>query len=382
VVVAAATAIASLGAGAASLAPQLDALYDNGALAIQTAVLTTLASVDPASATPRTQQALSGPLPLKLAAISSLFTLSTPQSITTLTDLILDPDPRIASDAMNYLSYLPAASVTPAMKANVKALLKAPYNFEIVDGVAWMAGSFGWTDFAASLAAIYPLETGDTQMNARINILWALGNIGTSAQVPIFELGLKDDQRLVALQAAASYQQITGIDVSSQVPLESIVQATTPSAKEVQEATNSIVVVETNRGVIVIQMLAEAPLNAVNFTRLVSSGFYDGLTFPRVIPDFIAQGGDPLGDGFGTSAHFVRDEFGQQPHVQGAVGLATEGKDTGSCQFFFDLTWNEQLDGSYTVFGRVLSDLSTIDSLEVGDTIEQAFVIPGLFGYP
>lgn len=375
VVVAAATATESLGAGAASLVPQLQTLYDGGAIAIQTAVLGALVAANPTVAAPLVEAALSAPLPLALVAVSALGTLNTSEGLDSLTNLILDPDPRLASQAMGTLSSLPAASITPAMKTNARKALDESTNFEVIDGVSWVAGSFGWTDFAAGLAAVYAKEGGDPNMNARINILWALGNIGSAADLPTIKLGLKDDQRLVALQAAASYQQLTGVNVSSEVPLESIVHATTPSYDEVESAIHSLVVLETNRGVITIQMLSATPLNAVNFVKLVESGFYNGLTFPRVIPNFIAQGGDPLGDGFGTSKQFVRDEFSQIPHLQGAVGLATEGKDTGSCQFFINLTWNEQLDGNYTVFGEVVSDLSTTDTLEVGDTIRDAYVV-------
>jgi cyclophilin family peptidyl-prolyl cis-trans isomerase len=283
----------------------------------------------------------------------------------------------LAIEAMGDLSNLAVANVTAAMKSNAAAALAASNNFEVASGVSWLAGSFGWTDFAPNLAAAYAYQGGDPNINGRINILWALGQIGNSAQLPVVQQGLKDDQRLVALQAASTYLALTGMNVSSQVPLQSIVPPTviTPSAGAIEAAVNSRVVMQTERGNLVIQMLSAAPLSAVNFTNLVNSGFYNGLDFHRVIPNFITQGGDPLGDGYGGTA-FVRDELSQVPHLQGAVGLATLGKDTGSCQFFFDLTWNESLDGNYTVFGAVDTDLSTIDAIEEGDKILSAYIIP------
>jgi cyclophilin family peptidyl-prolyl cis-trans isomerase/HEAT repeat protein len=379
VVIAAAGATASLGSAASSLGSQLAADYDGGSVAVQTAVIVALATTDPTDAFPRAEAALSSnaALPLRIASVDALYYIGTPAALTTLTGLIVSTNHSLAIEAMGDLSNLSAANVTAAMKSNAAAALAASTSFEVASGVSWLAGSFGWTDFAPTLAADYANQGGDPNIDGRINILWALGQIGSSAQLPVVQQGLKDDQRQVALQAAASYQALTGMNVSSQVPLQSIVSPTiiTPSAFAVQAAVNSRVVMQTARGNLVIQMLSSAPLSAVNFTNLVNSGFYNGLDFHRVIPNFIAQGGDPLGDGYGATT-FVRDEFSQVPHLQGAVGLATLGKDTGSCQFFFDLSWNESLDGNYTLFGTVDTDLSTIDALEEGDKIESAYVVP------
>jgi cyclophilin family peptidyl-prolyl cis-trans isomerase/HEAT repeat protein len=380
VVVAAASAVGSLGSAAATLAPQMETLYDasGDAVAVQTALLPAIVATDPTGATTRVQDALSGALPLQLVGIAALGTLGTPAALATLTDLILNPDARIACQAMSVLCGVPAAQITATMQANAAQALASTHNFEVVQGVSFMAATFGWSAFAPGLVTAYPFETGDPNINGRINSLWALGYIGNSAaDLPTINLGLADDQRLVSLQASISYQQLTGVNVSSQVPLESIVVATTPSKDDIQNALGSLVVLETTRGQVVLQMLSQTPLNAVNFVKLASSGFYDGLTFPRVIPNFIAQGGDPLGDGYGASRHFVRDEFSQVPHRRGTVGLATEGKDTGSCQFFFNTRWNENLDGIYTVFAEVYAGLDVVDAIEEGDSIVKAIVIPG-----
>jgi cyclophilin family peptidyl-prolyl cis-trans isomerase len=131
---------------------------------------------------------------------------------------------------------------------------------------------------------------------------------------------------------------------------------------------------ETTRGTLVLGMLPEAPLSAANFVRLAASGFYDGLTFHRVVPNFVAQGGDPRGDGSGGSDRLVREEISRLAHRRGTVGMATEGKDTGSSQFFVNLGWNVSLDGSYTVFAQVLDGMDAAERLEVGDVILWAAV--------
>ena len=122
------------------------------------------------------------------------------------------------------------------------------------------------------------------------------------------------------------------------------------------------------------------PVTSGNFVRLAQSGFYDGLGFHRVIPNFVEQGGDPRGDGTGGSNHLVRDELSRVPHVRGTVGLATEGKDTGSSQFFFNEGWNVELDERYTVFGAVVYGFEAAEQLEVGDTMQSVFVLPGFAG--
>jgi cyclophilin family peptidyl-prolyl cis-trans isomerase len=153
------------------------------------------------------------------------------------------------------------------------------------------------------------------------------------------------------------------------------VRSATPSAREIERALESTVLLETTRGPVVMRMLPEAPLSATNFVGLVKGGFYDGLPFHRVVPNFVAQGGDPRGDGSGGSDALVREEISRVPHRRGTVGMATEGKDTGSSQFFFNEGWNANLDGHYTVFAEVVWGMENAERLEVGDVIREARVI-------
>jgi cyclophilin family peptidyl-prolyl cis-trans isomerase len=121
-----------------------------------------------------------------------------------------------------------------------------------------------------------------------------------------------------------------------------------------------------------MRMLPEAPLTAANFVGLVERGFYDGLDFHRVVPDFVAQGGDPRGDGYGGSEALVREEIGAS-HRRGTVGMATAGKDTGSSQFFINHGWNVHLDGAYTAFAEIVAGMDVADRLEIGDVIRAAY---------
>ena len=194
----------------------------------------------------------------------------------------------------------------------------ATKDWEIVSSVADVAVAFDWTDFAADLDAAYGDFTGEEDMNGRLEIVYALGTIGSTTDLSILEKGLADDEVIVSQYAAQSYQQITGTDVSSQVRTENVV--TTPHAgagRGERRGQFRRAHAETTRGTILLQMLPEAPLNATNFVHLVESGFYDGLGFHRVIPNFVAQGGDPRGDGSGGSRYLVRDELSSVAHTTG-----------------------------------------------------------------
>jgi cyclophilin family peptidyl-prolyl cis-trans isomerase len=151
------------------------------------------------------------------------------------------------------------------------------------------------------------------------------------------------------------------------------VTAETPSAVTIARALHAKVLLVTSRGPITLHMLPEAPLSAANFVGLAERGFYNGLDFHRVVPDFVAQGGDPRGDGYGGSDALVREEIGAA-HRRGTVGMATAGKDTGSAQIFINHGYNVSLDGNYTVFAEVTDGIEVADRLEIGDVIRAALV--------
>jgi len=121
---------------------------------------------------------------------------------------------------------------------------------------------------------------------------------------------------------------------------------------------------------------AEAPASARRFVRLAESGYYNGLTFHRVVPNFVVQGGSPGANEYIGDATFMRDEVGTWPHVRGAVGISTRGRDTGDAQIFIDLVDNPRLDHEYTVFAQVLNGIDVVDQILEGDVIERIEIIP------
>lgn len=136
------------------------------------------------------------------------------------------------------------------------------------------------------------------------------------------------------------------------------------------------VILETDRGEIEIITLPEAaPIHVANFLDLVEKGYYDGLLWHRVAPNFVIQGGDPRGDGWGGPGYTLRDEISRERFERGTVGMPKAGKDTGGGQIFITHVPTPHLDGNYTIFGRVVRGLEVIDQVEVGDAIRRAWVV-------
>jgi len=129
---------------------------------------------------------------------------------------------------------------------------------------------------------------------------------------------------------------------------------------------NPIAVLDTNMGVIKLELFAsETPITFQNFVKLCRSGFYDGLTFHRVIDGFMIQGGCPRGDGTGDPGYTIKDEFvtNLKHSTPGTASMANAGPNTGGSQFFITLAPTPWLDGKHTVFGRVREGIDVVQSI-------------------
>ena len=126
----------------------------------------------------------------------------------------------------------------------------------------------------------------------------------------------------------------------------------------------------TSKGIILLELKPEeAPGAVASFVTLIGQHFYDNLYFHRVVPNFVAQGGDPRGDGNGSAPYNLRSEFGDLRYEEGSVGLASAGKDTESCQFFITHTPTPHLDGRYPIFAQVVGGMDVVHKLDIGDQI-------------
>ncbi len=136
------------------------------------------------------------------------------------------------------------------------------------------------------------------------------------------------------------------------------------------------VTLQTSKGNIVLKLTEdETPNTVANFISLAEKGFYNGVTFHRVIPDFMVQGGCPLGTGTGGPGYVIADEFSPRlRHTRGVISMANAGPNTGGSQFFITHVPCPHLDGKHAVFGKVTSGMEVVDKVQKGDKIIQVTV--------
>jgi cyclophilin family peptidyl-prolyl cis-trans isomerase len=133
----------------------------------------------------------------------------------------------------------------------------------------------------------------------------------------------------------------------------------------------------TAKGSFTIDLLPEdAPLTVDNFVKLARAGYFNGLEIHRVVPNFVMQDGDPLGNGSGGPGWSIRCEVNMVPYERGAVGMALSGKDTGGSQWFATHSPQPHLDGGYTVFGKVNeTGMKVVDRIVRGDKIVSVRIV-------
>jgi len=137
-------------------------------------------------------------------------------------------------------------------------------------------------------------------------------------------------------------------------------------------------VIKLDKGEIELELaVKEAPLTVNNFVFLARQGFYDGVTFHRVIADFVVQGGDPTGTGSGGPGYTFADEFKNNPlkHERGAISMANAGPGTNGSQFFIAHSPQPHLNGRHTVFGKVTRGLDLVDSIRQGDVMHSIGIV-------
>ena len=128
--------------------------------------------------------------------------------------------------------------------------------------------------------------------------------------------------------------------------------------------------IETEKGDLVLELFAsDVPMTVNNFVFLSREGFYDGLTFHRVVSDFMVQGGCPIGNGTGGPGYRFDDEITEHTHVAGALSMANSGPDSNGSQFFITYTPQHHLNGHHSVFGQLVEGTDVLERTEQGDVI-------------
>ena len=231
-----------------------------------------------------------------------------------------------------------------------------------------------------ALAAAYKRGEADLAHTARAAALDALSQYGAAA-MPTLRAALGDKDWAIRVHAAEllkrfdptveTAQAIRPVPLGRQVSYESAGVANPPVSPHVY--------IEMDKGTIEIELnVLDAPLTCDSFIALARKGFFNGLAFHHVIPDFAVQGGDPRGDGGGGPGYTIRDELNEQPFLRGVVAMARSRREAGGSQFFITHSPQPQLDARYTVFGRVVSGMDVVDRITEWDVMKSVRVWDGV----
>lgn len=303
----------------------------------------------------------------------------------------------------------------PARVAAILAAATADTSFAVAATAASLAGAVPGDESAAALLRAWATAKGPGAADIRRGVLTGLGQLFAPpviaaatpdgvrpeaaggavapAATAVAETrwapspALRERARALLLAAfaepdlgvrleARSAAEATDLLPATLVPTEASLRATMPAAA--RHAAQPPLALpgrvpdlrcDTTRGSFRIRLHADAaPNTCALFLSLAGRGWFDGQSFHRVVPDFVAQGGDPDGTGWGGPGFAIRSEANRLPFRRGAVGVADSGIDTGGSQFFVTLSEQPHLNGRYTLFGDVVEGMDVVDRLQVGDT--------------
>ena len=291
-----------------------------------------------------------------------------------LTELLADQDPNVRTAALQGLAGLEghaadSFAIDQLAGSDPQLVMTAA---DLLEGTG--EGSAALPALLEALARFTVLNR-ETSRDVRLALLRRIGETGPPDEMGLLEPYLLDFDPQVAELAAATLSGWTGADrVAAPRPLT---PSPVPTSADVDRLARSSVVLEMEGGgLIEVRLLPRlAPTNAARFARLADSGHFDGLTFHRVAPNFVIQGGSPGANEYWGDGPFSRDELGLTGNWRGTVGLSTRGRDTGDAQIYVNLVNNLRLDHDYTVMGRVTRGMDVVDAVMEGAVIRSARVV-------
>lgn len=287
------------------------------------------------------------------------------------------PDIRAIPPILNALS----TAKVDGLKEILLEHLKSP-DVYVRETCASLLGELGDSSdtVIGALYEAYKSAREDKVNEARIAIVVATDKLKRPMNVQVLTETTRDPDYVVRLKAAelirsssevsATRLQIGKADTGHDRAYWRRIAVLSESIK------NPTALIQTKKGNIRIELFAdESPMTVDNFIHLARSGFYNGLAFVRVVPNFVIQGGDPRGDQNGGPGYQIRDEINLHRYETGTVGMALSGKDTGGSQFFITHSPQPHLDGGYTIFGRVIDGMDIVNRIARGDRMERVEII-------
>jgi len=310
------------------------------------------------------------------AGLATILSTQDPErALPRLTPMLGDTDARVVPSVLTAMTKLKAPGIAKILLEHL-----AKEDVGVRAAAAVNIGELKPEGGVDALIAAYKRGEADLVIDTRAAALEALSKYGAAAAVPTLRAALADKDWAVRVKTAELLKDLDkSIDTAGTIrPAPSTgIQYETPSL--IAPAVSPHVFIETEKGTIEIELdVLDAPITAANFVTLARKGYFDGLTFHRVVPGFVIQGGDPRGDGDGGPGYTIRDELNQEPYLRGTVGMALAWRDTGGSQFFITHSPQPHLDARYTVFGRVISGMEVIDAISQWDVITRIRVWDGV----
>jgi cyclophilin family peptidyl-prolyl cis-trans isomerase/HEAT repeat protein len=290
--------------------------------------------------------------------------LGTERAKATLLDLLsAQPDPRAVSDILNALAATKVAGLREILLKQLKA-----EDVIVRTTAATLLGEMG--DFVEEttqpLKDAYQAARADTMNDARIAIMEALSKLRHPITSEVLTGPTRDPDYVVRLKAIEMIRQSESLGQGSVGPVGSGHDRAYYDrvARLAASSRNPTAILHMPKGKVRIALFAsDAPMTVDSFIQLARRGFFNGLTFMRVVPNFVIQGGDPRNDMNGGPDYQIRCEINERRYGTGAVGMALSGKDTGGSQFFITHSPQPHLDGGYTVFGQVVGGMSAVNRI-------------------
>jgi len=314
---------------------------------------------------------------VRVAQAGALGGLPDGQGFARLATMADDSDVRVVPAVLEAL----AASKAPGAMALIRAKLKAP-DVVIRSAAAQALAQLKAADAVADLRTAYTAAAADAAYTARASLLAALAQLDPTGTRPLLDQALKDKDWAIRVRAAdlLREQKVTdGVDAAMRpaTPGEDVDSAAWKTMVAPPFSPHAFI--DTDKGTVEIELaVLDAPMTSRNFVNLARKGFFNGVAFHRIVPDFVAQGGDPRGDGEGGPGYTIRDELNQRPYLRGTVGMALDWRDTGGSQFFIALSPAPHLDARYTVFGTVVAGMDVADRLLPWDVIRRVRIRDGV----
>jgi HEAT repeat protein/cyclophilin family peptidyl-prolyl cis-trans isomerase len=314
---------------------------------------------------------------VRAALATALSDLGLERAQPRLLEMLNDDDQRVVPAVLNALAAVGAPDAE-------QLLLERLTHDDVVVRQAAANGLVGLKSRTAlpALVTAYDVADRDPTYVARAAILAAVLELDRDAARPLLDRALADRDWAMRVRAATLLRTIDP-EADVRMRIRPAPAAVLPELNELGPMLNPTVTpvayLDTSKGLIQIELaVLDAPRTVASFVSLARRNFLGGTPFHRIVPNFVAQDGDPRGDGEGGPGYTIRDEINQLPYLRGTVGMALDWEDTGGSQFFITHSPQPHLDARYTVFGRVVSGMDVVDRLQQWDQVLSVRVWDGV----